>query len=103
MLEADGSPVQPGGKSRGQESQPLNRYDQSVIAFSQSSMKREGGTEKVEVELKRWNDRALTRDVETLCAKVAQEQPRLPDGHRLLFRVQGTGILRLDAQEQAVV
>jgi hypothetical protein len=42
MLEADGSPVQPGGKSRGQGSQPLNRYDQSVIASSQSSMKREG-------------------------------------------------------------
>ncbi len=60
------------------------------------------GTEKVEVELKRFNDRALNRDLEMLCAKVAQEQPRLPDGRRLLFRVQGAEILRLDAQEQAV-
>jgi hypothetical protein len=60
------------------------------------------GTEKVEVELKRVNDRALNRDLEALCAKVAQEQPSLPDGRRLLFRVQGAEILRLDAQEQAV-
>ncbi len=60
------------------------------------------GTEKVEVELKGFNDRALNRDLEKLCAKVAQEQPHLPDGRRLLFRVQGTDILLLDAQEQAV-
>jgi len=31
-----------------------------------------------------------------------QEQPRLPDGCRLLFHVQGAEILRLDAQEQTV-
>ena len=61
------------------------------------------GTETVEVELKQFNDRALNRDLEMLCAKVAQEQPRLPDGRCLLFRVQGAEILRLDAQEQAVV
>ena len=60
------------------------------------------GTETVEVELKRFNDRALNRDLEMLCAKVAQEQPRLLDGRRLLFRVQGAEILRLDAREQAV-
>ena len=60
------------------------------------------GTETVEVELKRFNDRALNRDLEMLCAKVAQEQPRIPDGRRLLFRVQGAEILRLDAQEHAV-
>jgi hypothetical protein len=60
------------------------------------------GVERVEVELKRFNDRTLSRDLETLCAKVAQEQPRLPDGRLLLFRVQGTEILRLDSQEQAV-
>ena len=59
-------------------------------------------TETVEVELKPFNDRALNRDLEMLCAKVAQEQSRLPDGRRLLFRVQGAEILRLDAQEQAV-
>jgi hypothetical protein len=61
------------------------------------------GRDTVEVELKRFNDRAFNRDLEMLCAKVAQEQPRLPDGRRLLFRVQGAEILRLDAQEQAVV
>jgi hypothetical protein len=60
------------------------------------------GRDTVEVELKRFNDRALNRDLEMLCAKVAQEQPCLPDGRRLLFRVQGAEILRLDAQEQAV-
>jgi len=60
------------------------------------------GTETVEVELKRFNDRALNRDLEMLCAKVAQEQSCLPDGRRLLFRVQGAEILRLGAQEQAV-
>jgi hypothetical protein len=44
------------------------------------------GSEKVEVELKRFNDCALNRDLEALCAKVAQGQPCLPDGRRLLFR-----------------
>jgi len=60
------------------------------------------GRDRVEVELKGFNDRALNRDLEMLCAKVAQEQPRLPDGRRLLFRVQGRGILHLDALEKAV-
>lgn len=60
------------------------------------------GTESVEVELKPFNDRALNRDLETLCAKVVQEQPRLPDGRRLLFKVQGAGLPSLDAQERAV-
>ena len=60
------------------------------------------GQDRVEVELKRFNDRALNRDLETLCAKVAQERPYLPDGRHLLFRVQGTAILPLDAQEKAV-
>jgi hypothetical protein len=60
------------------------------------------GRDRVEVELKGFNDRALNRDLEMLCAKIAQEQPRLPDGRRLLFRVQGRGILHLDAQEKAV-
>jgi hypothetical protein len=60
------------------------------------------GRDRVEVELKPFNDRALNRDLEALCAKVAQKQPRLPDGRRLLFRVQGGGILHLDAQEKEV-
>jgi len=60
------------------------------------------GSKKVEVELKRFNDCALNRDLVALCAKVVQGQPRLPDGRRLLFHVQGAGILHLDAQEKAV-
>jgi hypothetical protein len=60
------------------------------------------GRDRVEVEFKRFNDRALSRDLENLCAKVPREQPCLPDGRRLLFRVQGAEILHLDAQEQAV-
>ena len=60
------------------------------------------GRDRVEVELKRFNDSVLNRDLEMLCAKVAQEQPCLPDGRRLIFRLQGTGILHLDAQEKAV-
>jgi hypothetical protein len=43
------------------------------------------GTDTVEVELKPFNDRALNRDVMILCTKVAQDQPHLPDRHRLLF------------------
>ena len=31
-----------------------------------------------------------------------QEQPRLPDGRRLLFKVQGVSLPRLNAQERAV-
>ncbi len=60
------------------------------------------GRDRVEVELKPFNDRALNRDLEALCAKVAEVQPRLPDGRRLQFRVQGTGILHLDAQKKEV-
>jgi hypothetical protein len=60
------------------------------------------GQDRVEVELKRFNDRALNRDLERLCAKVAQTQPHLPDGRRLLFKVQGASLPSLDAQEQAV-
>ncbi len=60
------------------------------------------GQDRVEVELKRFNDRALNRDLEALCAKVAQEQPRLPDGRHLLLHVQGRGILFLDAREKEV-
>ena len=60
------------------------------------------GVESVEVELKRFNDRALNQDLEMLCAKVAEVQPHLPDGRRLLFRMQGSGILHLAAQERKV-
>lgn len=58
------------------------------------------GQDRVEVELKPFNDRALNRDLEMLCAKVAEVQPSLPDGRCLIFRLQGSGILHLDAQGQ---
>jgi hypothetical protein len=60
------------------------------------------GTDCVTVELKPFNDRALNRDLQAVCTKVAQTQPHIPDGRRLLFRVQGTSLPSLDAQEQAV-
>jgi hypothetical protein len=53
---------------------------------------------QVEVELKQLNDRAFNRDLDVLCANVAQAQPLLPDGRRLLFRVQGASLPCLDAQ-----
>jgi hypothetical protein len=60
------------------------------------------GTDCVTVELKPFNDRALNRDLQVVCTKLAQAQPHVPDGRRLLFRVQGTSLPSLDAQEQAV-
>lgn len=60
------------------------------------------GQGQVEVELKLFNDRALNRDLEVLCARVAETQPHLPDGRRLVFRVQETALLLLHAQERAV-
>jgi len=73
-----------------------------LLAFFQLPGRIFWGTDTVEVELKPFNDRALNRDLMLLCAKVAQDQPHLPDGRRLLFRLQGTCILHLDAQEQEV-
>jgi hypothetical protein len=75
---------------------------QRLQAFFQLPGRIFWGRDRVEVELKRFNDRALNRDLEMLCVKVAEAQPRLPDGQYLLFRVQGTVILPLDAQEKVV-
>lgn len=60
------------------------------------------GAKTVEVELKPFNDRALNRDVEMLCMKVAQGELRLPDGRLLLFSMQGASLPCLDAQEREV-
>jgi hypothetical protein len=60
------------------------------------------GTDCVAVELKPFNDCTLNRDLQAVCTKVAQAQPHLPDGRRLLFLVQGTSLPSLDAQEQVV-
>lgn len=58
--------------------------------------------DQVEVELKPFNDRALNRDLERLCENIAKAPLRLPDGRRLVFHLQGTAILLLHAQEEAV-
>lgn len=47
-------------------------------------------TDAVQVELHPFNDRPLTRDLTTLCAKVNTGQPYLPDGRRLALRVSNT-------------
>jgi hypothetical protein len=60
------------------------------------------GTDCVTVELKPFNDRGLNRDLQAVCSKVAHAQPHLPDGRLLLFRVQGTSLPSLDAQERAM-
>lgn len=75
---------------------------QRLQSFFQLPGRISWGQDRVEVELKRFNARALNRDLEMLCVKVAQERPRLPDGRSLLFRVQGTAILHLDAQTKEV-
>ena len=49
------------------------------------------GTETVEVELRSFNDRQLNRDLEAICEKVNAEEPRLPDGQRLRFKVRAQG------------
>jgi hypothetical protein len=54
------------------------------------------------VELKPFNNRALNRDLEILCANLAKAQQLLPDGRRLLFKVQGVSLPNLDVQEPAV-
>src|SRR5260221_4114393 len=70
--------------------------------FFQLSGRIHWGSESIEVELKPFNDRALNRDLIMLCTKIAQEQPCLPDGRCLLFKVQGVSLPTLDAQERLV-
>lgn len=41
--------------------------------------------QRVQVELRPFNDRALNRDLAVLCERVNQASPRLPDGRRLFF------------------
>jgi hypothetical protein len=49
------------------------------------------GTEIVEVELRPFNDRRLNRDLEAICAQVNAEEPCLPDGRRLRFKMRAQG------------
>jgi hypothetical protein len=49
------------------------------------------GTETVEVELRPFNDRRLNRDLEAICTQVNAQEPRLPDGRRLRFKMRAPG------------
>jgi len=56
----------------------------------------------VHVELRPFNDRQLNRDLAIVCAKVADAQPHLPDGHRLVFTVAGAARPVLDVPQRSV-
>jgi len=60
------------------------------------------GADAVHVELRPFNDRQLNRDLTIVCAKVADAQPRLPDGHRLVFTVAGAARPVLDVPQRSV-
>jgi hypothetical protein len=53
--------------------------------------------EEVVVELRPFNDRALNRDLATLCSLVAEREARLPGGRRLVVRIDSERRLVLDA------
>jgi len=54
------------------------------------------GTQTVEAELRPFNDRQLHRDLEAICAQVNAQEPCLPDGRRLRFKISAQGIRRED-------
>jgi hypothetical protein len=56
------------------------------------------GHDTVQVELRPFNDRRLTRDLLELCQRVEAARPRLPDGRQLVLRISGVGCLTLPAQ-----
>ncbi len=47
------------------------------------------GGDCVQVELRPFNDRRLTRDLVELCQRVEAAQPQLPDGRRLVLHIAG--------------
>lgn len=48
------------------------------------------GQEVVEVEVRPFSDRQLTRDLEAICVQVNAAHPHLPGGQSLQFRFSGT-------------
>jgi hypothetical protein len=60
------------------------------------------GKQAVWVELRPFNDRQLNRDLSVVCERVTAAQPRLPDGRRLCWTIQGTGCLSSDGQQYKV-
>ncbi len=43
--------------------------------------------DQIRVQLRPFNDRALNRDLQALCAQVAEQPLQLPDGQRLMLEV----------------
>jgi hypothetical protein len=60
------------------------------------------GRDTVQVELRPFNDRRLTRDLAVLCQQVEAARPRLPDGRLLVLRIAGACCLTLAAQHGRV-
>ena len=45
------------------------------------------GKKTVEVELRPFNDRRLNQDLKVICAQVNAQEPHLPDGRQLRFKL----------------
>ncbi len=60
------------------------------------------GADTVDIELRPFNDRQLNRDLATVCAKVLEGRPHLPDGLRLVFTVAGAARPVLDVPQRSV-
>ncbi len=56
------------------------------------------GTDTVTVELRPFNDRRLSRDLEELCQRVEAAQPRLPDGRSVVLWVASSYCTPVSAQ-----
>lgn len=60
------------------------------------------GPTTVQVTLRPFNDRQLTRDLALLCQRVQATPPRLPDGRQLVLTLASAACPALDMQNQAV-
>jgi hypothetical protein len=60
------------------------------------------GRDMVQVEVRSFNDRRLTRDLTVVCQRVEAAQPRLPDGRLLVLRIALVCHLPLAAQQERV-
>ncbi len=58
----------------------------------------EWGSDTVQVDLRPFNGRRLTRDLAVLCQRVEAARPRLPDGRRLVLGIAGACCLTLATQ-----
>jgi len=56
--------------------------------------------DQIRVQVRPFNDRALNRDLQVLCTKVAAHPPLLPDGRRLLLEIGVNSCPALDQQRR---